>query len=159
MGLKVDTLKGFLSRRMAKFRLYLRMAVTDLQYHEITEKIIGCAMKVHRYFGPGFPEIVYKRTLIIELEKIGLECASELKRDIYYQGTFIYKRRLDLVVNNKILTELKAVAAIDNCCYAQIINYLRVFELEVGLALNFGARSLQFKRFINTKNPRNPLNR
>jgi len=154
----MDNLKGFSQRASQNSGYTCAMTVTDLQYHEITEKIIGCAMKVHRHFGPGFPEIVYKRTLMIELEKIGLEYASELKRDIYYQGRFIYKRRVDLIVNKKILTELKAVAAIDNCCYEQIINYLRVFELEVGLALNFGARSLQFKRFINTKNPRNPLN-
>lgn len=127
------------------------MPVTDLKYHEITGQIIGCAMKVHRYFGPGFPEIVYKRTLIIELQKIPLICSSEIEREIFYEGQLISKRRLDLLVENNILTELKAVGEIDNSCYAQIINYLRVFNIEVGLLLNFGASSLQFKRFINTK--------
>ena len=127
------------------------MPVTDLKYHEITGQIIGCAMKVHRYFGPGFPEIIYKRTLIIELEKNHLKYSSEIEREIFYEDQFISKRRLDFLVENNILIELKAVGEIDNSCYAQIINYLRVFNIEIGLLLNFGAGSLQFKRFINTK--------
>ena len=60
--------------------------VQDLKYHELTEKIIGCAMKVHRYFGPGFPEIVYQRALMIELEKAGLCSWQEVERDIIYEG-------------------------------------------------------------------------
>lgn len=108
-------------------------------------------MKVHRYFGPGFPEIVYKRALIIELQKIPLAYSSEVDREIYYEDHFISKRRLDLLVENIILVELKAVVDVDNSCYAQIINYLRVFKMEIGLLLNFGSSSLQFKRFINTR--------
>jgi len=127
------------------------MATTELKYHEITGQVIGCAMKVHRYFGPGFPEIVYQRTLMIELKIIPLVCDSEVEKEIFYEGHLITKRRLDLIVENNILVELKAVVEIDNSCYAQIINYLRVFNIEVGLLLNFGASSLQFKRFINTK--------
>ncbi|TMI97964.1 MAG: GxxExxY protein [Bacteroidetes bacterium] len=107
-------------------------------------------MRVHRYFGPGFPEIVYKRALMIELRKLRLEYVSEMEREIYYDGQLIYKRRLDLIVNKGILIELKAVAGIDKACFAQIINYLRVFKMEVGLSLNFGSSSLQFKRFIST---------
>ena len=72
------------------------MAIQDLKYHELTEKIIGCAMKVHRHFGLGFPEIVYKRALIIELEKIGLKLKQEIEKDIIYDDRLIYKRRLDL---------------------------------------------------------------
>jgi len=74
------------------------MPVQNLKYQELTEKIIGCAMKVHRYFGPGFPEIVYKRALMIELEKIGLSYKQEIEKDIIYEGKLIYKRRLDLIV-------------------------------------------------------------
>ena len=91
-------------------------------------------MRVHRYFGPGFPEIVYKRALMIELRKLRLEYVSEMEREIYYDGQLIYKRRLDLIVNKSILIELKAVAGIDKACFAQIINYLRVFKMEVGLS-------------------------
>jgi GxxExxY protein len=126
------------------------MAIQDLKYHELTEKIIGCAMKVHRYFGLGFPEIVYKRALIIELEKIGLKVKQEIEKDVIYDDQLIYKRRLDLIVEDVVLVELKAIKEIDNGDYNQILNYLRVFKLEVGLLINFGAPSLQFKRLINT---------
>jgi GxxExxY protein len=128
------------------------MVKHDLKYHELTEKIIGCAMKVHRYFGPGFPEIVYKRALMIELQKAGLSFMEEVEKEIIYEDKLIYKRRLDLIVENVILLELKALKEVDNGDYNQIINYLRVFKMEVGLLLNFGAPSLQFKRFINSVN-------
>jgi len=132
------------------------MAIQDLKHHELTEKIIGCAMKVHRHFGLGFPEIVYKRALIIELEKIGLKLKQEIEKDIIYDDRLIYKRRLDLIVEEVALVELKAIKEIDNGDYNQILNYLRVFKLEVGLLINFGAPSLQFKRLINSlNNPRN----
>jgi GxxExxY protein len=127
------------------------MPVQDLKYHELTEKIIGCAMKVHRHFGLGFPEIVYKRALMIELGKIGLIFKQEVEKDIIYEGKLIYKRRLDLIVENIVLLELKALKEVDNGDYNQIINYIRVFGMEVGLLLNFGLPSLQFKRFINSK--------
>ena len=128
------------------------MAIQNLKYHHLTEKIIGCAMKVHRYFGPGFPEIVYKRALMIELERAGLTFRQEVERNIIYETKLIYKRRLDIIVDNIILLELKAQKTVDNGDYNQIINYLRVFKLEVSLLLNFGAPSLQFKRFVNTIN-------
>ena len=132
------------------------MAIRDLKYHELTEKIIGCAMKVHRHFGLGFPEIVYKRALIIELEKIGLKLKLEIEKDIIYDDRLICKRRLDLIVDDVVLVELKAIKEVDNGEYNQILNYLRVFKLEVGLLINFGAPSLQFKRLINSlNNPRN----
>jgi GxxExxY protein len=108
-------------------------------------------MKVHRYFGLGFPEIVYKRALMIELGKNGLAFKQEFEKDIIYEGKLIYKRRLDLIVENIVLLELKALKEVDNGDYNQIINYLRVFGMEVGLLLNFGLPSLQFKRFINSK--------
>jgi GxxExxY protein len=126
------------------------MAVQNLKYHELTEKIIGCAMKVHRYFGPGFPEIVYQRALIIELRKIGITCKEEVERDIIYEGKVIHKRRLDLLVEDVVLLELKALKQVDNSEMNQILNYLRIFNIEVGLLLNFGAPSLFFKRYIHT---------
>jgi GxxExxY protein len=83
------------------------MEISGLKYHEVTGQIIGCAMKIHRYFGPGFPEIIYKRALVIELEKANLAYGSEIERDIFYEERLIGKRRLDLLVNNDILIELK----------------------------------------------------
>jgi GxxExxY protein len=126
------------------------MAVHDLKYHELTEKIIGCAMRVHSYFEPGFPEIVYKRALMIEMQKLGINFREEVEKDILYENRLIYKRRLDLIVENIVLLELKAIKEIDNGDFNQILNYLRVFKMEVGLLFNFGAPSLQFKRFVHT---------
>ena len=85
------------------------MVQNDFKYSDITKKIIGAAMKVHSFFGLGFPEIVYKRALIIELETLGLRCESEIEKWIIYQNILISKRRLDLSVEGKVLVELKAI--------------------------------------------------
>lgn len=108
-------------------------------------------MKVHAYFGMGFPEVVYKRALIMELESIGLKCESEVERGILYKEKLIGRRRLDLIIEGKVLVELKAIAEPDNRWINQVINYLRVFHIEVGLFLNFGTPSLQYKRLMNTR--------
>jgi GxxExxY protein len=128
------------------------MDASHYPYSDISEKIIGCAMKVHRYFGLGFPEIIYQRSLMMEFEKVGLRYKTEVEKDIYYNGAFVGKRRLDLIVEEKVLIELKAVAELDNRVMNQVANYLKVFDIEVGLLLNFGTSSLQFKRFANTRN-------
>lgn len=130
------------------------MLGNDFKYGDVTERIIGCAMRVHRYFGLGFPEVVCKRALVIELENDGLRYKTEVEKDIYYRGKFIGKRRLDLIIDEKILIALKAIKELDKSYYNQILNYLKIFDLEIGLLLNFGTNSLQFKRFINSrKNP------
>ena len=128
------------------------MAVQDLKYKDFTEKIIGCAMKVRRYYGSGFPEVVYKRALIIELRKINISCLEEVERDIIYDDKVIHKRRLDLLVEDVVLVELKSLKEVDNSEMNQVLNYLKVFKIEVGLLLNFGASSLFFKRYIHTIN-------
>jgi len=126
------------------------MPAQELKHQELTEKIIGSALKVYRYFGPGFPEIVYKRALMIELEKIGLSFKQEVETDIIYDRKIIYKRRPDLIVENVVLLELKATKEVDHGDYNQIINYLRIFKIEVSLLFNFGVPSLYFKRFVNS---------
>ena len=125
--------------------------IQDLKYSDITEKVIGCAMKVHSAIGPGFPEKIYQRCLILELKSMGIKCESEIEKDIFYTGIKVGSRRLDLFIENKVLIELKAISEIDSGCFNQIINYLKVFQLEVGLLLNFGNPSLEFKRFVNSK--------
>lgn len=105
-------------------------------------------MKVHSWFGPGFPEIIYQRSLLIELERAGLKSRAEVEKDVYYEDVLVGKRRLDIIVEENILVELKAIGELDNGCYNKIINYLRVFKIELGLLLNFGTPSLQFKRFV-----------
>ena len=123
----------------------------DYKHSELTGKIIGCAMKVHRVIGPGFPEIIYMRCLIIELKNSGLSCEAEVERDIYYEGIKVGSRRLDLLVDNKVIIELKAVTEVEPLFYNQIINYLKIFKIEIGLLINFGNTSLQYKRFANTR--------
>ncbi len=127
------------------------MEQKDFKYSETTEKIIVAAMKVHSFFGLGFPEVVYKRALIIELEILGLMYNIEIEKDIIYHNKLIAKRRLDLIVENKVLIELKALAEVDKRCHNQFINYLSIFSFEVSLLLNFGRESLEFKRFANSK--------
>ena len=114
--------------------------IHDLKYRDLTEKIIGCAIKVHRFFGPGFPEIIYQRCLIIELEKLGLKYLNEEERNIYYENISVGKRRLGVLVENKVLIALKALVEIDKACYNKVINYLKVFNTEVGLLLKFWNR-------------------
>ena len=123
----------------------------DYKYSELTGKIIGCAMKVHRVIGPGFPEIIYMRCLIIELKNSGLSCEAEVERDIYYEGIKVGSRRLDLLVDNKVIVELKAVTEVEPLFYNQIISYLKIFKIEISLLINFGNTSLQYKRFANTR--------
>ena len=130
----------------------------EYKYKEITEKIIGCAMAVHNFLGPGFPEIFYERSLLIEINKSGLNCERQVEREVYFRGISIGKRRLDLIVENKVLLELKAISIVENDCNNKILNYLKVFGFEVALLLNFGKPSLQFKRFALSKNLRNPSN-
>src|SRR5258705_7142567 len=108
-------------------------------------------MKLHRFVGAGFPEIVNQRALMIELKKMGIKYKQEVEKPIMYDGIVIYKRRLDLLIEDAVLLELKALKEIDNRDMAQTLNYLRVFNLETGLILNFGAPGLFFKRYINTK--------
>ena len=124
------------------------MIKPEYKYSDVREKVIGCAMKVHSWFGPGFAEVVYQRSLEIELERAGFRCEGEVERDVFYEDLLVGKRRLDIIVEENILLELKAIAEPDNSCYNQILNYLRVLNLEVGLLINFGTPSLPFKRFV-----------
>ena len=123
----------------------------DYKYSELTGKIIGCAMKVHRVIGLGFPEVIYQRCLLIELRKAGMVCETEVEKDIFYEGIKVGARRLDLIVDNSVIVELKAVSEVEPLFYNQILNYLKIFNIEVGLLLNFGNTSLQYKRFANTR--------
>lgn len=120
-----------------------------LQYADITKKIIGCGMQVHSYLGNGFQEVIYQRCLAIELQKAGLSFQREREMPILYEGEQVGTRRVDFLVEEKILVELKAVTeTINDVHRAQILNYLRAYDLEIGLLLNFGRKSLEFKRFI-----------
>lgn len=130
------------------------------KYGDITEKIIGCAMKVHTNLGCGFQELVYQKCLTQELDKAGLSYSREVEMPIYYEETLVGTRRVDLLVEAKILVELKAQKSLEPVHLAQAKNYLEAFHLEVGLLINFGEPSLNFKRLINyKKSPHTAINK
>jgi GxxExxY protein len=126
-----------------------------MQYEGITHKIIGCAMKVHTILGSGFQEFIYQRALAIEMAKQGLLFARELEMTIFYDEIDIGTRRVDFFVEEKIMVELKAVAALNDLHLAQAINYLEAYNLPVGLLINFGSKSMEHKRVYNVRHPEN----
>ncbi len=121
------------------------------KYKELTERIIGCAMQVHSTLGNGFQEVIYQRCLGIELDESEISHAREVEMPIFYKGKDVGTRRVDFLVEDKVLVELKAISVIDDSHYAQIINYLEAFKLEIGLLINFGERRLRFKRFVKSQ--------
>ncbi|HVS94785.1 MAG TPA: GxxExxY protein [Mucilaginibacter sp.] len=122
-----------------------------MKYSDITEKIIGYAMKVHGTLGNGFQEVIYQRALAIEFRKSKLIYAREMEMPVYYDGEEIGMRRVDFFVENAIMVELKAIIQLEEVHLAQAMNYLEAYKMEVGLLINFGSRSLQFKRVHNNK--------
>ena len=123
----------------------------ELKYKDITQKIIGAAMKVHATLGNGFHEVIYQRALEIEMKLFGLIFQREFEMGIFYRNEQIGSRRVDFFVDNKIMVELKALIMLENVHLAQAKNYLEAYNLEVGLLINFGAVSLDFKRLQNNK--------
>ena len=121
-----------------------------MKYADITKKIIGASFEVHKFLGNGFQEVIYQRALAYEMHQAKLDFAREIEQHIYYKDLLepIGTRRADFVVENKILVELKAVIQLDDIHLAQCLNYLKVYRLEVGLLINFGSKSLTFKRFV-----------
>jgi GxxExxY protein len=126
-----------------------------MELDEITYQINGCAMKVHNTLGNGFQEVIYQRCLGIELEKAGLKFGREIEQQIYYHGLEVGTRRADFIVENKIVVELKALINLEDVHLAQAKNYVIAYDFPIGLLINFGANSLQFKKIFNPKHHQN----
>lgn len=126
-----------------------------MKYEEITHKIIGCAMKVHRTLGNGFQELIYSRALAIEMNNQGLAYQREMSMKIYYEGHDIGTRRADFFVEDCIMLEIKAIIQLEDVHLAQAMNYCQAYNLPIGLLINFGSRSLDFKRVYNLNHPEN----
>ena len=124
--------------------------MVELKYKDITEKIIGAAFDVHGFLGNGFQEVIYQRALAWEMRQRDLEFAREIEQEIFYKDLPepIGKRRADFVVEGKVLVELKAKIELEDVHLAQVLNYLKAYKLEVGLLINFGSKSLTFKRLV-----------
>lgn len=135
--------------------------------HELTEKIIGLAMKVHRTLGPGFLESVYLNALVHELRRAGLSAEVAQRITVRYENIIAGDFIADLIVNDVLLCELKAISSLSKADEVQLVNYLTATNRDFGLLLNFGAPSLQFKRKyrrsssasdVDLQNPINPVN-
>lgn len=121
------------------------------KYSELTSKIIGCAMTVHKMLGNGFQEVIYQRALAIEMKLVGISFSREFEMAIFYREERIGTRRVDFLVEGIISVELKAITKLEDVHLAQAINYLEAYNLEIGLLINFGEMSLNFKRLTNKK--------
>jgi GxxExxY protein len=120
-------------------------------YEDITKKIIGCAIEVHTRLGNGFQEVIYQRALEIEMRLASLQFEREMNMPVFYRQEQIGTRRVDFFVENKIMVEIKAIIKLEDVHLAQAMNYLEAYNMEIGLLLNFGAKSLEFKRVHNNK--------
>ena len=122
-----------------------------MKHEELTYKIIGCAMEVHKHLGNGFQEVVYQRALAIEMKMQGIVFSREHEMKLQYKGYDIGTRRVDFFVEDKIMVEIKALINLEDVHLAQAMNYVEAYNLEIGLLINFGAKSLQHKRVHNNK--------
>ncbi len=122
-----------------------------MKYEQLTHTIIGCAMRVHSELGNGFQEVIYQRALSYEFELQKVNFNREVQMDIFYKGLQVGTRRVDFLVNKNIAVELKAVIRLEDVHLAQAMNYLEAYNLEIGVLINFGSKSLEFKRIHNNK--------
>jgi GxxExxY protein len=117
--------------------------------NELTHKIIGCAMEVHKHLGNGFQEVVYQRAFSIELKMQGIEHIREQEMPLQYKGYDVGTRRVDFFVEGRVMVEIKAIEKLDDVHKAQAINYCEAYGISDGLLINFGGKSLDFKRVYN----------
>ena len=122
-----------------------------MEKDELTYKIIGCAMKVHNTMGPGFQEVIYQRCLAIELARAGIAFRREQEQTVYYENIEVGIRRADFIVEQKVVVELKALVSLEDVHIAQAKNYTVAYDFPLGLLINFGSQSLQYKLMFNPK--------
>ena len=122
-----------------------------MERDELTYKIIGCAMKVHNTLGNGFQEVIYQRCLAIELTKAGISHMREQENTIFYDGIDVGTRRADFVIADKLSLEIKAIINLEDVHLAQAKNYTVAYDFPLGLLINFGSQSLQYKMIFNPK--------
>ena len=115
---------------------------------DLTYRIIGCAMKVHNTIGCGFQEVIYQRCLAIEMSRAGLSFGREVDIQIFYDDHSVGSRRADFVVGNRVVVELKALMELENVHIVQARNYVVAYGYDVGLLINFGAESLDYRRIF-----------
>ena len=130
----------------------------EYKHSEITSNVIAAAFEVHKELGPGFQEVIYQRALEVEFNLRSIPFAREFEMIVYYKSLEIGLRRVDFLVNGIVSVELKALTKLEDVHLAQALNYLEAYNLEVGLLINFGAKSLEIKRLYNTRYKSNIIN-
>ena len=121
----------------------------ELEHEELTNKIIGCAIEVHKKLGPGFLESIYENALVIELQKQNLQVERQREVVVKYDSVEVGRHRLDLIVNDTIVVELKAVKNIEDVHFAIVKSYLKALGKEHGLIINFSKKVIEVKRVIH----------
>jgi len=116
--------------------------------HELTQKILRAAFEVSNGLGVGFLEKVYSNSLVLELRQMGLGCEQEVALKVQYKGVVVGDYFADMVVERRVLVELKACTSLESVHEAQILNYLKASGIHVGLLLNFGKPKLEYRRFV-----------
>lgn len=117
-------------------------------HKKLTHAVIGCAMNIHNTLGNGFQEVIYQRCLEIEFKKQNLFYSREQEMDIFYEENKVGTRRVDFIIEQKVMLEIKAVIMLKDIHLAHALNYLKAYNLETGLLINFGSPSLEFKRLF-----------
>ena len=134
-----------------KYGCVMKHEVSE-EIDKLTYDIIGCAMRVHTALGNGFQEVIYQRCLELEFENNTIPYIREFEIPVFYLDKQVGKRRVDFLVDNKVMVELKAIINLEDVHLAQAINYLEAYKLNVGLLINFGSQKLQYKRVLKKHN-------
>jgi GxxExxY protein len=124
------------------------MIVNEPIEDELTYKVIGCAMAVHKTLGNGFQEVIYQRCLAIELQQALIGFRREVEQPLYYRSQHVGTRRADFIIEDKIIVELKAVIKLEDVHLSQAKNYLTAYNFDIGLLINFGSASMEYKRIF-----------
>jgi GxxExxY protein len=125
---------------------------------ELTYKVIGCAMEVHKTLGNGFQEVIYQRCLAIELQQADIQFQREIEQPLFYKEEQVGTRRADFIIENKLVVELKAVIKLEDVHLSQAKNYLTAYNFEIGLLINFGSASMEYKRIFRSGKSSKSLN-
>jgi len=128
--------------------------IKNMKYQELTSQIINAAFEVHNNLGAGFLEVIYERALLIELQNRNIEAQAQVSVSVFYKSQNVGNYKLDILVDNKIVLELKAVEHLKVEHEVQLVNYLQATQKEIGLLINFGASSLKFKRKYKNYKPK-----
>jgi len=122
-----------------------------MKHEDVTRNILAAAFKVHSTLGNGFQEVIYQRAMELEMPLHSLTFKREMEMPIFYLDQPIGTRRVDFFVSDLIMVELKALIKLEDVHIAQAVNYLEAYNVEVGMLLNFGAISLEYRRLTNKK--------